>query len=882
MLRRRGVPIVQQIVERHLWHQQPSAMWTAAAAFSNGCVSAGAIAASRAASYNASETTVSPQPASQGTGFMHGQRQSSTVDSLSERLSTMGHDSRTSAPQTASMAGPGFRQHRQQQRQAFTQALLGARSSSVARAPRSSRGVRQIVAATGMAAAPALGPGILVEFRKDDRYVLALIKRAEGKRAWICVDAGGQEYTIKLQQVVFVVPKTGHTEEELAAVAQHAQECLDVSLLEDAWEMVQGETGAMFDVHKMSEFLFGSDSHRDCYATHRLLSTDRYWFKQTGRAPPLWQPRPEADVKAIRAQAEAKQRVIEELRAFVTRVNRVRALPPAERPSRDDWMASTDAGRVRALWEYAIRADVDGQTAVVAQSALQSLGSIPSTNAAVALLRDLGVLESHEPVQLYRLGISNVFGEELQAAAVEHAGSPVPDPFEGQRLDVTHQKIYVVDDAGTVEVDDGISCERLPDGRLEVWVHVADPTRYVPAHHPLVVEAVQRTKTCYLPTGMVPMFPQALGTGPFSLQHRQECPAMSVRCVLQEDGAIADAEVLPTIVRPEYKLTYDDVDELLEAATPEMEPELFALNQAAQLRRKWREAHGAIEINFSQPVVKVVDSNGSGSRASGSNASSSTPSSSSSSSQWPRVKIEVQEQDASPSRRMVAEMMILAGEAVGRLGQQAELPLPYRGQAPMEVPPDAQLDSLPAGMCRQAEMRRFLRGARVSVRAAAPHAGLGLQAYVQFTSPIRRYGDLLAHYQIQAWLLRQDLPYDAELLESIVAGAQERGRAIGDAEKEIQQQWVAVYFQQIMQEQPDKQFNALMLTWRHKDKGIARLWIDELALEVGLPVSRPVQPGEWLALKVVAADPSAGTFKLVEVLKAFQQEEQPQAQQVGV
>ena len=103
-----------------------------------------------------------------------------------------------------------------------------------------------------------------------------------------------------------------------------------------------------------------------------------------------------------------------------------------------------------------------------------------------------------------------------QADAQQLLSSPPPDPDAAARLDfTTTHSVFTIDDASTTDIDDGISLERLPDGGLRLWVHIADPSRWVAPGTPLAAEAQRRTKTLYLPTGNVPMFPKSLAEGPF-------------------------------------------------------------------------------------------------------------------------------------------------------------------------------------------------------------------------------------------------------------------------------------------------------------------------------------------------------------------------------
>lgn len=97
---------------------------------------------------------------------------------------------------------------------------------------------------------------------------------------------------------------------------------------------------------------------------------------------------------------------------------------------------------------------------------------------------------------------------------------------------------------------------------------------------------------------------------------------------------------------------------------------------------------------------------------------------------------------------LVAEMMILAGEAVARLGAAASLPLPFRGQEAPQLPPEAVLSALPEGPCKGFALRKCMTRSVVSPQPVR-HASLALDAYVQVTSPIRRYTDIIAHFNLK-------------------------------------------------------------------------------------------------------------------------------------
>lgn len=198
-------------------------------------------------------------------------------------------------------------------------------------------------------------------------------------------------------------------------------------------------------------------------------------------------------------------------------------------------------------------------------------------------------------------------------------------------------------------------------------------------------------------------------------------------------------------------------------------PELPFLAAAAERRNRWRvDACGAIEIPLPEAVISVNESD--------------------LDELDPGVTVTRVSQFESPSRRLVAEMMIAAGEAAGTLGAREGIPLPYRGQPAPKLPSDETLSTMPPGPCRAWALRRCMTRSEVSP-APVRHASLGLDAYVQVTSPIRRYTDIIAHFQIKAWLRGSPLPFTAKEIEEAVEAGSDMGRVLGRTERAVDEYW---------------------------------------------------------------------------------------------
>jgi exoribonuclease-2 len=206
---------------------------------------------------------------------------------------------------------------------------------------------------------------------------------------------------------------------------------------------------------------------------------------------------------------------------------------------------------------------------------------------------------------------------------------------------------------------------------------------------------------------------------------------------------------------------------------------------------------------------------------------------------------------------MVAEAMILAGSIAARFGVEHHLALPFRSQLPAELPAKAELDALPDGAVRFAAIKRCLSRGLMGTQASA-HFSLGLPAYAQATSPIRRYGDLVVQRQIQAQLSGgSPLSEDAlqELLNSFDAAVRE---GIGIS-REDQRHWQQVWFEA----HKSSQWRADFLRWLRPQDRLGLVRIDDLAMDLAAECPQNALPGEALLLRVQQVDSLRDQLKLV-------------------
>ena len=324
---------------------------------------------------------------------------------------------------------------------------------------------------------------------------------------------------------------------------------------------------------------------------------------------------------------------------------------------------------------------------------------------------------------------------------------PIPPLPDEPRRDLTHLVALAIDDAGSSDPDDALSL----DGGV-LWVHVADVAALVLPDSAADVEARARAANLYLPEGTVRMLPDEL-TDRLALGLAEVSPALSLALAVGDDGPDL-LEIVPSRVRV-TRATYEAAETQLDDAPYR---DLLALAERNHARRV---ANGAVEIDLPEVKVRVGDDG----------------------------VVRVTPLPSLRSRALVREAMLLAGEAIAGYAQAHALPLPYsRQDEPLERV--APLDG-PAAMFAQ---RRAMQRAQQRP-APGPHTGLGLAAYVQATSPLRRYGDLLVHQQLRAHLAGAPL-LDANELTLRLGTADAVSGAVRTAERLSNAHWTMVYLLQ--------------------------------------------------------------------------------------
>ncbi|KAK3165932.1 hypothetical protein QOZ80_1AG0039490 [Eleusine coracana subsp. coracana] len=682
-----------------------------------------------------------------------------------------------------------------------------------------------------------LQKGLLLEFQKDsERSLLAVVERPDGKKNWIVTDQNGILSSIKPQQVTYVVPGILNFDySRIVEFLEKAQDLLDPTVLECAW-MELSEEDKPITVEEFAEIVYGSKESLESYCAHLLLSRDIVYFVKVEKKDySIYQPRPPAQVEELLQRKLAKEAAEKELKEFVLLLKSAKALPTESKPPKSSWLIEDNVRqKIEALQAYAVDACDDEQRRL-AGNILKAMGFSRTSSAALKLLINVGYLPVHVNLDLIKYDVRIRYTEEVLSAA-EELLVDCPDSDLNIRKDLSTLKVYAIDVDEADELDDALSATRLPDGRIKVWIHVADPTCLVKPQSIIDREAMHRGTSVFLPTATFPMFPERLAMNAMSLQQSKECKSVSVAVILDPDGSIAEYTIENSIIKPTYMLTYEGATELLYMNLEE-EEELRILQEAATIRAQWRRSQGSIDTAMIEPRIKV--------------ANPDDPE--------PNINLYVEDQN-NPAMQLVSEMMILCGEAVAAFGSDNNLPLPYRGH-PQSNASVSAFSHVPEGPARSFANIGVLRAAEMDFQKPVPHGVLGIPGYVQFTSPIRRYVDLLAHYQVKAFLRGDSPPYSAADLEGMTFIASMHVKVARKLHSNSLRYWLLEY----LRRQPKgRKYKSLILKFVKDRMAIL------LLLEVGMQVSTVVscgKVGDEVSIVVETAHPRDDILSVREVIE---------------
>lgn len=596
-----------------------------------------------------------------------------------------------------------------------------------------------------------INKGSIVEFQLKNKLTLGICLQEGPKQIRLLTDAG-REINFKTAKILHVFDTALNASlsraEQVDTLKKWQQRFDNSSLeidLETLWEVLHEEREPM-DIRSIAEMYFSDITDEAVGLLLRRVLEDGLYFEQKSDLGFL--ARSEDTLQQIRGQRQKEDERLRErqdtLHWIQQSLKQNFKIPPPERAKQ----------MLTMLQDVAIRQEKSNQYSAVNR-----------------IFQDLNIKGKPEELCFQLMVQSGIWDEDINLHLIEY---DVPQHFSQELLkqmetlantasDLTHrqdlQHLYsiTIDDDSTTDIDDALSWEDLDNGNTRLWMHIADPAEYVVPDSLLDVEAAKRFTSIYLCEKKIEMLPARLSQDVCSLVQNDLRQTLSLAVEVTPTGDIVDAVLSESVICVRQRLSYITVDTYFEdpaQAPPELKrlPDILQLTEIFKAKRLER---GAVE--FFRPELRIYV-----------NADK-------------EITLKTVERD-SAAQQLVSELMILANSQVAKMMNEAKIPLIYKVQA-------APTETLPDG-------RPMLKRAEMSTRADV-HYGLGLEGYTQFTSPIRRYNDLVLHRQIKHWLRTGEAFYSEEQLQHIIALADQAIFSANYIQRENFKYWLYTYFSRL-------------------------------------------------------------------------------------
>lgn len=655
-----------------------------------------------------------------------------------------------------------------------------------------------------------LSQGHLVEYIDNGRFTCAYVMENNGKRLRL-LNQNSREVSLPESRIVISSSRasvpSGGREAMISALREAAEQRGRIALeidLEEIWEAVVGEDDSIFKPDFLAELGLGGAVDDDHLAGFiRAVFKDRFFFRFKNERITVHS---EEQVAQLRHQVEReaeRDRLIKEGAKAIMAIMRGAEVGAAAWPDRDHCLA--------VIRDFYLKGG-EALEADLARVLLKDAGLHRPHDPYYLMIR-AGLWRPHENVQLLRAELPIEFSTEAQAQAeaiAVRAGEILAEPH---RRDLRHLAVITIDGASTRDFDDGLHLRRLDDGGFEVGVHISDVAACVAPGTPLFHEAMERSTSLYFPDGQVPMLPESLSQGLCSLVEGRDRAAISFLHVLGPDGELRSSEIVASVIRVQRRLTYVEVDGLLDS-----DPDLALLERLRLELRNRRLNAGALMLPFPDVNVSVA-ANG-------------------------EVRVCLAPVDT-PARSIVSELMILANTvAARRIGNQG-IPGLFRSQGP---PRQRIVEGIEHDPRRLIQQRKQLSRGELTTKAKA-HSGLGVECYTTITSPIRRFLDLVMQHQLAALLRGQGMLFGEEACRDFIGALhQNLGRA-NNVKQQRQRYWLLRYFENRV----GGSVEALVVSRGPTRTG---LLLTDCLLEVDLPTNpgAPVAVGDLVRVRIAKAN----------------------------
>lgn len=415
---------------------------------------------------------------------------------------------------------------------------------------------------------------------------------------------------------------------------------------------------------------------------------------------------------------------------------------------------------------------------------------------------------------VYKYDIVPEFAPDALAQAAEISTELDTESYEGRR-DLRGETIVTIDGEDAKDLDDAVHVRKLDNGNYLLGVSIADVSYYVTEGSPLDREAYFRGTSVYLVDRVIPMIPHRLSNGICSLNPQVDRLTITCEMEISPKGDIVNHEIFPSVIKTTERMTYHNVNLILKGEDEELMkryesliPMFELMYELSQILRQSRYERGSIDFDLDEAKI-IVDEYG--------------------------FPTGVELRDRGIAERIIEDFMLAANETVAEHFHWMDVPFIYRVH---EHPKPEKLERFyklaralgyeikgtkdhvhpkalqmiteavqgkPEHAAINTMMLRSLQKAKYSEESLG-HFGLAAEFYTHFTSPIRRYPDLIVHRLIRRYLFEQDLSNDTltyynSIMPEIGVQTSKRERDAIDAEREVEDMKKAEYMTQFIDEE---------------------------------------------------------------------------------
>jgi len=570
--------------------------------------------------------------------------------------------------------------------------------------------------------------GNIVEYIDSQKIICAVVQQVKKKRLRLLAE-NNREVNLSITRVSHQSDSdldTGLKRDEMVTVlkkiAEHRRRLTDQIDVNKLWEVLNTEQ-EWIDLSTMTGLCFPDNSDSDHQsAVIRAFFEDRLYFKF---GYDCFFPHTESQVKEILARRKEEKRrgqLIKNgaawLKKQIARQDKIKTKGLSEKEK-----AIADI-----LYDYYLLGK-ESRDADIARGILKAT-DLDGEKDLFDILVHIGIFSRDENVELLRYDIPVDFPSDVLKRARILSAEPFTDTHADRRMDLTQLPLMTIDGQATLDFDDAISIENQGTD-FRIGIHITDVAHYIKKGDPIDTDAKGRASSIYMPDRKISMFYPGLSEGMFSLKAGAVRPAISTLVHMNPQGDILDYEVVPSLIRVTSQLFYRDVNLSIDTSTS-----LRSLWKLAGKYRDKRFEANAIQISLPE-IYLWLDEAGD--------------------IRFNRIDRE------SPARMMVSELMILANAMMARFLADNDMPAIFRSQTEPQKRLYKDLEgTLFQNWMQRRHLSRFMLG-----HSPEKHTGLGVDAYVTATSPIRKYTDLVTQRQIRA-VLGLETPYPAEEIDRII------------------------------------------------------------------------------------------------------------------